>query len=214
MPVEVVVGDVEQHGDVGRNASVGERELERRHLGDDDVDVVADGVEQRPADVAGGDARDARPRRASPSTSVVTVVLPLVPVTATIGARRAARRRAAARSISRAHRHPGGVGGDERGVVGAHARARHHEVGGAAASRGRVGASGASTSRAPAATALGAGDPSAVASRRSPGASSSTVTSCPAARVYADDRRARRRRGRPRATAHQSSTPGMRMKSA
>ena len=32
---------------------LGKRELERRHLGDEHVDVVADRVDQRPADVAG-----------------------------------------------------------------------------------------------------------------------------------------------------------------
>ena len=59
VPVEVVLGHVEQHRDVGRERVGGERELERRHLGDHDLDVVAGGVEQRTADVAGGDAGDA-----------------------------------------------------------------------------------------------------------------------------------------------------------
>ena len=64
VPVEVVLGHVEQHRDVGRERGGGERELERRDLGDDHGDVVAGGVEQRTADVAGGDARDARRRAA------------------------------------------------------------------------------------------------------------------------------------------------------
>ena len=83
VPVEVVVGDVEQHRDVGREGVGGERELERRHLGDDHVDVVAGGVEQRSADVAGGRRSRCPTPSSIASISVVTVVLPLVPVTAT-----------------------------------------------------------------------------------------------------------------------------------
>ena len=84
----------------GANAVGGVRELERRDLGDDHRDVVAGGVEQRAPDVPGGDARDPAARSMA-SISVVTVVLPLVPVTAiNRGPSGRARRRAAARSIS------------------------------------------------------------------------------------------------------------------
>ena len=44
----------------GRNALGVERELERRHLGHHDVDVVVNGIEQRAADVAGRDRAQTR----------------------------------------------------------------------------------------------------------------------------------------------------------
>ena len=122
VPVEVVLGHVEQHRDVGRERVGRERELERRHLGDEHVDVVVDRVEQRAADVAGrGAARCPAPRSIA-AISVVTVVLPLVPVTATTAARRVGRAGARPRGRSRsAPARPAPCGRDERGMVGAHA---------------------------------------------------------------------------------------------
>ena len=65
VPVEMVLGRAEQHRDA-RPERLGERELERRHLGDEHVDVVVDRLEQGAADVAGRDRAHARTRRASP----------------------------------------------------------------------------------------------------------------------------------------------------
>ena len=52
--------DREQDRDARAERVAGERELERRHLGDDHVDVVGDRVDQRPADVARRDRAHAR----------------------------------------------------------------------------------------------------------------------------------------------------------
>ena len=52
VPVEMVFGEAEQHRDP-RPERLRERELERGHLGHEDIDIVVDGVEEGATDVAG-----------------------------------------------------------------------------------------------------------------------------------------------------------------
>ncbi len=122
----MILGDREQDRDPGPE-SLRERELERRDLGHEHVDVVVDGFEQRAADVA----RRCRARTPDASsiaaTSVVTVVLPFVPVTATIGTRA----RSAARSISLRTGTPARRAAEIIAMRVADERARHHEIEGA-----------------------------------------------------------------------------------
>ena len=89
MPVEVVLGDVEQDGDVGRNAVVVNASWNDDTSATTTSTSSSDGVEQRAPDVAGRDRARSPTRASIAAVSVVTVVLPFVPVTATIAARRA-----------------------------------------------------------------------------------------------------------------------------
>jgi hypothetical protein len=66
VPVEVVVGDVQQHRDLRGERGRRRVELERRHLDDDDVDGSSTHLEQRAADVAGRDRHGCRRPRGSP----------------------------------------------------------------------------------------------------------------------------------------------------
>ena len=134
VPVEMVGRDREQDRDA-RMERLRARELERRHLGDEHVDVVA-----RPRRSAGGRCCRPRPRCAPDASSiaaisVVTVVLPLVPVTATIGASV----RSAARSISLRTGTVAARAAAERRVVEPHQRARHDEIGRADDASDRLG---------------------------------------------------------------------------
>ena len=82
VPMQMVGRDVEQHGHVGREQLRG-RELIRRHLGHVDVGFAGGhGGDARVADVADGGACHASRREADGWSKRVTVVLPLVPVTA------------------------------------------------------------------------------------------------------------------------------------
>ena len=125
-PVEVVLGEVQPGRRPGPEAS-GVAEPERRGLDHEHVDVgVVDGVDQRDVGVAGGDGAAAPTPRASRSTSVVTVVLPSVPVTATQRAGRPTRRPGRTRCSTR-HRRP--PGRREHGMAVGHAGAGQHRVG-------------------------------------------------------------------------------------
>ena len=131
VPVEVVLGHVQEDGDVGGEGVGGERELERGDLGDHHLDVVAGGVEQRSPDVARGGAAD--PGLAQDGVDEGRDRgLPVGPRDRDEAWAVGAGAETGRRQIDlRAHRHPGVVRRDQRGVVGPDTRARHHEVGGA-----------------------------------------------------------------------------------
>ena len=155
MPVEVVDRDVEEHRDVGRNAAVVSSSW------NDDTSATTTSTGSSHAASSSGrpmlPAAIARtPDAVSISAiSVVTVVFPLVPVTATSrGASARPRSRSAARSISDRTGDPAAASRTMAGWSG-HARARHDQVGGVAASVTAAG-SGASSTVAPAAVARAA----------------------------------------------------------
>ena len=109
----------------------------------------------------------------------------------------------------RPHRHAGLVRGDERGVVGADAGARHDEVGGAALGGGLGGVGTLEHARA---VGFGARDARRVRLAGAGGVVEHGDVVAGGAGVR-HHRRARRREA-DHEDAHQSSTPGMRMKSA
>ena len=123
VPVEVVLGQAEQHRDP-RSERLGERELERRHLGDEHIDVVVDRVEQRATDVA---RRDRAPARRFEHRRGETRDRRLA-VGAGDGDDRHASLRSAARSISLRTGTPAAARGDDRGMRLGDERARHDEV--------------------------------------------------------------------------------------
>ena len=197
--------DVEQHRDVGGEGVGRELELERRHLGHDDVGVVvaprrASGRPMLPT----ADARPAHRRSSMAAIIDVTVVLPFVPVTRHDARRRAARagarprgrpRRAPARRPRARRRAPGGRAA-RRGSAprGRRAPSRVGEL-------GRVGGLDARRRPAPA-PVRDAGR----RRRRRPGASSTTTTSSPVGGARGAPRR-RRSPARPTTRTRISRSP-------
>ena len=128
VPVDVVLRHVEQHRDIGHERVGRELELERRHLGDDDVGFVFGGVDDGAPDVADRSAAqagllaDRRDHRGDGRLAVGA------------GDRdEARRRRAGAQPLDGdvdlgPHRHARHRRGDDRGMIGTHARARDHEI--------------------------------------------------------------------------------------
>ena len=177
--VEVVGGEVEPRADARARSAREWREPERRRLDHEHLDGgVVDRGDERHLGVAGGD-RARRPTPASIAvTSVVTVVLPSVPV---IGDAAAGRPSAAARSNSLTHRDTG-RGGQRRTPGGARGR------------RGSAARASTPPARAPRAGPRRAPRPAPRRARRRSGAASAPGGRRPATTVDAAGHAARGRR--------------------
>ena len=208
VPVDVVLRDVEEHGYVRSERPGGERELERRDLGHDDVDVVGRGVDERPADVADRDAREPR-RRAHRRDHRGHRGLAVGSGDRDDPGRSDTLAEPFDREVDlRAHRNARGERRRGRRVIGRHPGARHQQLRRARERRGllrrrRLDHLGTERTRSPRTSRVGVADRTVLEHR-------DVVTVC--TRVV-DDRRAGAREP-DHEHPHQSIAPGMLMKSA